>query len=154
MESSQHIPEVDARGMSRVYARVTESPAPSTLRGAGEEAELLRSLIDGAADSSAMYALLALKTRGTASERELRALSRRERELERRLQTAYYLLTGDTHPVREAHPSAPYLLRALRDQYGRELERSRLPLPPLPDLAAHSLKNADTLRSVIARTLY
>lgn len=152
METREFPAGKELRNLSAVYERVTRGDAPEAPSPGGEET--LRRLIDEAAESAAMYELLALKLRGSPHERVLRRLAAEEKELERKLQADHLILTGDTHAVPPSHPSAPYLLRALSDQARRELARTRLPLPPLPELPAVSLRHAEELRSIIARIVY
>ncbi len=142
----------DIQNLNAVYERVTHGEAPASPAPGGEET--LERLIDEAAGAAAMYELLALKLRGSPHERTLRRLAAEEKELERKLQADHLILTGDTHAVPTAYPSAPYLLRALGDQARRELVRVRLPLPPLPELPTVSLRHAEALRNIIARIVY
>ncbi len=150
MENPPNTGKVDPALMGRAYLRAT-APAPPEERG---DAQLLCRLIEEANHASSMYALLAVKTRGTPHQRVLRRMAEEERDIERRLQADHYLLTGDTHPVKPWHPSAPYLLKALREQYGLEQERARLPLPPLAELPAISARHAAALREMLAKIMY
>ncbi len=142
----------ELRNLNAVYERVTRGEPPPAPAPGGEET--LGRLIEEAAGAAAMYELLALKLRGSPHERTLRRLAAEEKELERKLQADHLILTGDTHAVPTAYPSAPYLLRALGEQARRELARARLPLPPLPELPTVSLRHAEELRNIIARIVY
>ncbi len=150
MENAPNTGRIDTELMTRAYSRAA-SPAAPEERG---DKELLCRLIEGANRAAAMYALLALKTRGTPHERTLRHMASEERDIERRLQADHYLLTGDTCPIAPYRPSAPYLLRAIREQYRREQERAHLPLPPLADLTAISARHANALRDMLANIMY
>lgn len=138
---------------------VTASEKPA---GAGE----LRNFILRAAGAGGMYGLLALKLAGTKAQRELLALSREERDTERALQMEHLLLIGDTLAVPAAHPSAPYLLRALRDAFEAELKNAAAyesAAGELPEcslsalyrkLARRERSHAAVLRGILERTIY
>ncbi len=152
METTKLPAKGDIKALNAVYERVTRADAPGPDVSGG--AETLCRLIDEAVFNAQMYGLLALKLRGTPHERTLKRMAADERELERKLQADHLIMTGDTHPVPAAHPSAPYLLRTLGDQARRELARSRLPLPPLAELPSVSLRHVEELRNIIAKTVY
>lgn len=151
MENTPNPGQIDPELLSEVYLRAS---SVSEVPEARDDGETLKKLITEASRNAAMYALLALKTKGTPHERTFLRMASEERELERRLQADHYLLTGDTCPLTPCHPSAPYLLRAIREQYRREQERAHLPLPPLSDLPAVSSRHAARLREMLAILLY
>lgn len=138
-------------------------PEPVTARekpaGAGE----LGAFILRAAGAGGMYGALAGKTAAARTRRELLELSSQERDTEKRLQTEYLLLTGDTLALPPSRPGASGLLRALRDSYEAELKNAAAydaaagALPALRELfrklAARERAHAAVLRGIIARTI-
>ena len=115
----------DVENLLRVWPRVTgEEPGDmKTLPGPPEDlAARIGELIDDEEADAAMYTLLAMKTRGSRAEGRLRRLASEERAHGRRLQSEYFMLTGDTWTPKKRHPSAPYLLRALRERYIGEMQ--------------------------------
>ena len=153
--------EIDAAAIGRVWGRVSGAAEgkpvdlPAALRDFRDRAELARD----------MYALLALKTRGAPASKELSELSRAEQDTERRLQTEYFLLTGDTFAVERVRASAPYVLGALRDAHAGEVENGKryaslaASLPDgklretLYDLSSRERSHAEKLRQMIGRMI-
>ncbi|MGM9521051.1 MAG: ferritin family protein [Oscillospiraceae bacterium] len=110
----------DLENLGKVWERVSPPDSTGAPESAPDTAGWLRNFIDGEAADAAMYTLLALKTKGSSAERVLRRIAADERHHEKRLQTEYFMLTGDTWMPRTRQPSAPYLLAALRERYIEE----------------------------------
>ena len=142
------------------------APEPITATEKPDGIGQLGDFIRRAAGAGGMYGLLALKMAGTKAQRELLGLSREERDTERALQTEFLLLTGDTLALPVSHPSAPYLLRALRDAYEAELKNAAAydaAAGEMPECALCALyrrladrerSHAAVLRGIIERTIY
>ncbi len=153
---------IDTENLLRVLGRVAPaSPEPEEPRAPAA----LRRAIEGVSAAGDVYGLLAMKARGRPAGDVLRALSREERESERRLQAEFFLLTGDTCPTLPRHPSAPYFLRALRERYlmeersAKELDDAAKGLPGstgelLREVAKVERSHAARLRELISATLY
>ena len=99
-----------------------------------------------------------MKTRGSEAERTFRRLSREEADTERRLQTEFFLLTGDTWAAPAVHPSAPSLAGAVREAYLAETENARRlsefgPDPLFQELAERERAHAAALRRMLERFL-
>lgn len=157
---------IDVALIGRVLERAAPAaPEPVTAGekpvGAGE----LGTFILRAAAAGGMYGFLAGRTGEARTRRALLGLCGQERDTEKRLQTEYLLLTGDTLALPPSRPGAPYLLRALRDAYEAELKNAAayesaagaLPRCALRELyrelAARERAHAALLRGVIGRSV-
>lgn len=114
---------VDLASLSRVWERVASPGLPEDDPGDRMRAQLALFIRNSVA-AGGMYALLAAKTRGSAAERTFRRLSREEADSEKRLQTRFFLLTGDTSATPPVNPSAPSVAGAVREAYLAELENA------------------------------
>ena len=157
---------VDTENLKRVWERVApETPEPEP----AWEPDIvvrLRGFIENERDETAMDGLLVLKTRGSRAEKTLRSILEDERRHERRLQSAYFLLIGDTYAPPARHPSAPYLLKALRERYMGETagaeayDRAAAETDDeslreaLREIAADERRHAGLLRSMIEGIIY
>ncbi len=154
--------KIDAAAIGRVWDRVANTSAPSGPEGL---TKALRDFIDRVERARDMYALLALKTKGTALSKELSELAGAEADTGRRLQTEYFLLTGDTCVPGTARASAPYLMGALRDAHAGELENAKAYAAlaaavsegklreTLYDLSARERSHAEKLREIVGRMM-
>ena len=120
-------------GFDRVWDRVMKDearrphpPRPPKPPEAKCECEGLRRFMDGAAQSAEVYRALARRCRSRRDAAAFSQMSRDESEMLRELQSAYFLMTGDsyrphTHPVpREG------MLTAMREQYRREQKSAEM----------------------------
>lgn len=152
---------VDLASLARVWERVASPSGPGDVPEDRMRAQLALFIRNSVA-AGGMYALLASKTRGSAAERTFRRLAREEADTERRLQTRFFLLTGDTCAMAPVHPSAPSVTGAVREAYLAELEnaeryRSSARLPGdsglFEELAGRERSHAEALRLLLERTI-
>lgn len=140
---------VDLTALARVWERVgPPAQGPDTAPEDRLRAELAR-LIRNASAAGKMYDLLAMKTRGSHAELTFRRLSREEADSERKLQTEFFLLTGDTFAAPSVHPSAPGVAGAVREACLAEEKNSRR-LEALRGLAGDD-RAASLFRELAAR---
>lgn len=159
---------IDTENLRRVLERVSPTPEsdPEPKPPRPNPAAYLRKFIDRASAAGGLYELLALKTRDATREKILRELARDERRNERRFQAEHFFLTGDTWVSPSRRPSAPYLLRTLRESCIAELGNAEalesaaneLPSSALRDMlldaAVTERRHADLLRTLIEKSLY
>ena len=121
----------DNEKFAAVWSRVMpnqpeEEPAPPAATLTQEDkAALLRALINGKAQNLACYTLLAKRYRGKSPGKLFGGFARDEAAHLRNLQTAHYLLTGDTcvpqaEPVRIASVLSVLRLCYLRERDGEK----------------------------------
>jgi len=106
--------------MSEVWSRVTATPeigAVCSIDQSNEPAKIC-GFISKAQRLSFFYEALARKSRVKCA--QFRRLASEERRNVRRLQTAYFILTGDTCTVGESNVEVNSLLDALRKAYIEE----------------------------------
>lgn len=97
-----------------------ETSAPAAPR---DESAELAAFMDEEATDAAQYAALASMCRDAAVSKVLHGISAEEREHVKRLQTAYFLIKGDTYvPIRKPFPTPRSMLGALRARYWEELQ--------------------------------
>lgn len=157
---------IDLQNLNRVWDRIQgEQSSPCEPSEGNRDPALLRSLIEEESYDASFYTLLAIKTRGRPIQRTLLSLKRDGERCLKRLQTEYFLLTGDTLAPRERKPSAPYLLPALRDRWQAEERAAARFAKAAEEASSPSLKalfltlaegktrRAETLRAVLEKTL-
>ena len=157
---------MDTENLMRVWERVAPEPQEPEPAWEPDIVVRLRGFIENERDEAAVYGLLALKTRGSRAEKTLRSIAEEEKRHERRLQSAYFLLTGDTYAPPARHPSAPYLLKTLRERYMGETagaeayDRAAAEVPDegiqatLREIAADERRHGALLRSIIETIIY
>ena len=109
------------RELEQVWRRVgaaPESPEPRRGQSPGAQ-EMLAALIRENLYAAQRYRLLSRRTRGSASAHLLAMAAERARDA-RALQEQYYLLTGDSLPMRRETPEVPGTLRTLRLAWAEE----------------------------------
>ena len=155
---------VDLEGLERAWRRVRAPETPESAPEDSLRAELAR-FIRNASAAGAMYGLLAMKTGGSAAEGVFRRLARQELDTEKRLQTEYFLLTGDTWAAPPVRPSAPSVAGAVRSACLAEsdnadaLEAAALRRPEtrsaglLGELASRERAHAQALRELLGLML-
>ncbi len=86
----------------------------------------LEDFIEDEVSDSAYYAALAGKTSQSAARAVFNRLSADERRHSRQLQTAYFLLTGNSYTPRRPAPLPPRsMLEALRQRYAAEISGAK-----------------------------
>jgi rubrerythrin len=108
----------------RVWMRVSEyasDPDYSTHETPSNDAETLRSFIEGESKDLAFYMDLAGKCR-TPGRTVINEIASDERRHLKKLQTEYFLLTGDSSVPRRSCPYTDGILSALRRAYIHETE--------------------------------
>ena len=108
----------DLNGFDRIWQRVQGAPS----RPERDDAAVLRRFLDGTAEAAAFEERLARRTAGVA--RQLQQLHRETLRRLHMLQTAYFLLTGDTYAPAESCPVQGGILTDLRKDYLRAQERA------------------------------
>ena len=155
----------DLENLSRVWKRVYSEDTCKIQETSPDKTKMLASFIASEIMSASMYRLLSLKTRGSRAENILKRIAADEVRHEKRLQAEYFLLRGDTCPRKPAHPSAPSVLKALKDCHAAEEkaaaayekaakdeENGRL-RAMFYDLARDERRHAKELRSLIEKFL-
>ncbi len=155
----------DIENFAAVWSRVmpeTEAPEKRASEDIGEKLPLL---IESKAQSMRCYAFLARKYAGKKAGDKFKALSKDEKMHLKKLQTAYYILTGDTYALKNEQIKIVSVLSVLRESFLRERESEKAFIlaslnddePKRTDLflkiAADDKRHADILEEIIENTL-
>ncbi|MBR7081218.1 MAG: hypothetical protein IKI49_00695 [Oscillospiraceae bacterium] len=111
---------LDVEKMNAVWARVTGAPAACAAcrTDLPDDAEKIRAFIAEARRLARFYDALSKKC--AVKSARFRCLAADERRNIKRLQTAYFILTGDTCAVRGTEAETDSVLAALREAFIRE----------------------------------
>ncbi len=148
------------QGFEEVWRRVTGETEKEP-----DEAACLRGYMDDERADSAYYAAMAARCRGVREKRLFSRLSAEEAGHLRRLQTAYFMLAGDTYVPRSGRVRIDSMLDALRARHAGEtalaetysraaLSAKNVKLKKLySSLAADELRHASLLEDVIKNAM-
>lgn len=109
----------DTKTFSEVWNRVSLSEQMPQ-KNESSDTEKLCCFMDLTAAAEAHYAVMAQKSRSRENRAEFAALQREERENLRELQSAYFILSGDTYAPFTAKPYIISMPDALRERYMAE----------------------------------
>ena len=115
-------------GFDRVWDRVMKENRPRPPRPDKPECECreLRRFMEEAAQAEAVYRDLARRSRDRRNSALFMELARDEEDTVRLLQSAYFLLTGDSFRPRPKPIRQTGMLTAIREQYRRELKSAEM----------------------------
>ncbi len=111
---------------SEIWSRVTAANRAEAGPPAFDDRAALSEFIEDETSDSAYYSMLASRASLPEARRLFNRLSADERRHARLLQTAYFLLTGDTYAPKKPAPEPPRsMLEALRLRYAAETQGAR-----------------------------
>jgi len=90
------------------------------------QCETLRRMMDGAAQSAEVYRQLARQCRSRRDATVFGEMSRDESAMLNELQSAYYLMTGDSYRPQVKPRRSQGMLSQIREQYYRELKSAQM----------------------------
>lgn len=115
----------DMDNFDSVWRRVSADEMPMTTSAGETEEERLKRFMDDEARDASTYARMASRSSDSRRARLFRQMSSDESRHLRKLQTWYFILTGDTYAPKPGKPEMTSMLGLMRAQYKGELAGSK-----------------------------